>query len=166
MADCRPVEPLPGIAMTRRLVLLFGVALLCLPALAAFLWRASPGLLPSSPELERLQRENARGGELEVSLSGTNYRLGTKQQVVQALLEGRMTAAEGIRRFRDLHRGRPALPSADGAPPNLSEDEAACREILALAAGFLLDNRVDGGDTALARLERAFQEYLADGQGR
>jgi hypothetical protein len=166
MAGCRPVEPLPGIAMTRRLLLLLGVALLCLPALAAFLWRASPGLLPSSRELERLQRENARGRKLEVSLSGTNYRLGTKQQVVQALLEGRMTAAEGLRRFRELNRGRPALPPADGPPPNLSEDEAACREILALAAGFLLGNRLDEGDTALAKLERAFREYLADGQGR
>jgi hypothetical protein len=107
MADYRPFEPLPGIAMTKRLLLLLGVALLCLPALAAFHWRASPGLLPSSPELERLQRENARGGELEVSLSATNYRLGTKQQVVQALLGGRMTAAEGIRRFQELNRGRP-----------------------------------------------------------
>jgi hypothetical protein len=152
--------------MTRRLLLLLGVALLCLPVLAAFLWRASSGLLPYSPDLERLQRENARGRELEVSLSATNYRLGTKQQVVQALLDGRMTAAEGIRSFRELNRGRPALPSADGAPPNLSEDEAACREILALAAGFLLGNRLDESGTALAQLERAFQEYLADGPGR
>jgi hypothetical protein len=89
-----------------------------------------------------------------------------KQQVTCALLKGRLTLREAAARFRDIDVGIPLKAQAQ-RPPQYSEEEWACRQVIAFVHGELAGNRQAPAQAEewVARLEAEYQKHFRHGIG-
>lgn len=158
--------------MTTSSRLLLGtLVVVCLGAAVCCLrpdWAEAVGLdLWNVPALEsRLEAEGQRLTDLEESNDEVLRRIDDKQEVVDALLGGRLGLLEAAARFRDL-------TPAEGPPrrylrmayPGASDDERFCRAVIGWVNGAVASR--GSGPTArqVARLEGELRQRLRrDGQ--
>jgi hypothetical protein len=137
----------------------------CLGAAACYLrpdWAEAAGLdLWNVPAGEtRLAAEQQRCAEMDESNGEVLRRIDDKQEVVNALVTGRLGLFEAAARFRDL-------TPAEGGPrrylracyPGANDDERFCREILCWVYGMRTSRGPDV-KRLVARLEGELHERL------
>src|SRR5262245_35474184 len=124
----------------------------------ANLTQLDQGLL-TDPELLK-----ALDPSVEDELRLAERRWEAKQQVTCALLEGRLTLRGAAARFRDIDVGIPLKAQAQ-RPPQYSEEEWACRQVIAFVHGELagIHQAPAQAEVWVARLEVEFQKHFRHG---
>jgi hypothetical protein len=116
------------------------------------------GLL-TDPELLK-----ALDPSVEDELRLAERRWQAKQQVICALLEGRLTLRQAAAQFRDIDVGIPLKAQAQ-RPPQFNEEKWACRQVIAFVHGELAGIRQAPAQAQewVARLEAELREHLKPG---
>ena len=127
----------------------------------ANLTQLDQGLLTDPELLKALQQS------VEEELRLAERRWEAKRQVICALIDGRLTLRQAAAQFRDIDVGIPLKAQAQ-RPPQYSEEEWACRQVIAFVHGELAGNRQAPAQAEewVARLEAEFQENLQPGEAR
>jgi hypothetical protein len=84
-----------------------------------------------------------------------------KQQVTDALIEGRLTLRQAAARFRDIDADLPPTGQPP-RPPGYSEEEWSCRQVITYVEGeFVVNRRAPAlAQEWVARLEAELREQL------
>jgi hypothetical protein len=81
---------------------------------------------------QQLERECCRGEALDLESQRVIQRLEARNQVIDDLLESRLTLLEAASRFRDLSHEWPACDPLLGVVyPGQTEEECLCRQVIA-----------------------------------
>jgi hypothetical protein len=113
------------------------------------------GLLTDPELLKALQQS------VEEELRLAERRWEAKRQVICALIDGRLTLRKAAAQFRDIDVGIPLKAQAQ-RPPQYSEEEWACCQVIAFVHGELASIRQAPAQAEewVARLEMELQEHL------
>lgn len=137
---------------------------------------AGTSFYPAAIPWAQAAREQVRGERLEVQLREATRRIAARDQVVAALLAGRITLLEATARFRDLDAECPDPRRAiltlvarqlDPAGRGFSYEECVCRNVIEYARRSkkvqdLADPHRDVADIT-PRLEEEFQQLVRAG---
>jgi hypothetical protein len=103
----------------------------------------------------------ARAEQLEVERTFLLGRIEVKRQLAAEVVARRLTLAEAARRFRILHQQATIhLTMPEPVPPNPSEEEEFCREVLGYVEDALT-SRPDEADAVRTWLEEELWDHLA-----
>jgi hypothetical protein len=86
------------------------------------------------PELgEQIRRGHEMDAEMDRAAAGSSKRATAKEWATQGLLAGRLNLTEAAARFRALNATAAAVPPIPEAYPAATEEERACRQVIAWA---------------------------------
>jgi hypothetical protein len=110
---------------------------------AAVLPRQTKEVLPADPDVAAIQRS-----------------LEERDQVAQAVIDGRLTLAKAAAQFRAINASRPPHhPIRLDAYPGQTDEERVCRQVIRYVESKLADQ--PDASAILARLENQLREHLA-----
>lgn len=119
----------------------------------------------SWPELlKRVELAEKRAQELNVRLATIQDRLRSREQVLAALADQRLTLFQAAAYFREINRTHTAAERqmVDESYPGGSEEEKLCRFVIALLR-IHLSEQSQTGDALAAKLEALLNDQLAQG---
>jgi hypothetical protein len=148
-----------------RLMLVVGVLIALFVGFASAQpkWAADLGLdwsgLSDMPEL--FVHETGRQRELDYHKKIVDHRLRAKQQIIEEVLEDRLSLLEAAAGFRDLNRTPEDSPCQVGRKiPGNSDEERLCRQVISWAEGEARRKTPDRADSLVARLEAELQDHI------
>jgi hypothetical protein len=107
----------------------------------------------------------ARDQPAEEEIRGVNQRSEVKRQVIDALLDGRLTLHQAAAQFRDINAAGPDKAQS-WRPPRYTEEEWLYRQVIVYVHVELADHRRAPAQAAewVARLEAELREHLRPGR--
>jgi hypothetical protein len=138
---------------------------LAVMALAVWSWAWPAGPDPGLLELPDLLWQVGEATRLDEALSRQQVRLARvraeRLAVTEALVEGRLSLREAVAHFRASNEANPDLAEATRRGyPSASDDEAACRQVLAWAKMYVGDLPAAKRRAVMARLEEEARPLL------
>jgi hypothetical protein len=141
--------------------------------IGAGLTLAQPGwtteLVPDLCELPRewrvLEVEARRTADLDNSQAALLQRIEAKAQVVEELIEQRLTLLEAAARFRDLDNRPPSFhwDSFRAGVPGATDDEKHCHEVLDAMQSLLFGGDACHAASLKAQLEDVLRQHQQQG---
>jgi hypothetical protein len=114
------------------------------------------------PELEaRLEAERVRLAALDGAGADVLRRLDARQQVADAVIDGRLGLLEAAARFRDLTPADEATRHClQAVYPGVSDNERFCRAVIGWVRGTVRERAPAEAHRRAARLEAELEGYL------